>query len=278
MNQSFFKFNHINSLSIEDVKHFSATIAVMAELKKDELTRFPYFGKGEFQFASEWTYPQFDYVLNYLGFRNETSPDHIDLAAFGCSFTFGTGLPVDKLWHTLIGNKLNMTSANYGMPGASIKSIIDVALIISNHVNIKKAIFLLPTYNRIQIAKSNPNIDEINYLSVIPNHKSELCKAYGIEAELLARSIPDEEMVKVMRDSLYLVDYIFKQRGIKAYYTSWDPETYGFISKLELDSIVLPEWTSIDASQASTDLARDKLHPGPKHHAQFVEKIIDYVV
>lgn len=277
MNNSFHKLNHLNSGSLEDVKHFSSLTTTMSDLPKNELTTFPYFGRGEVEYASEWKYPQFDYVLNHLGFRNEHIPKETDIAFFGCSFTFGTGLAVDTLWHSILANKLNLSSANYGMPGASIKSIVDVALIVSKHTKIKKAVFLLPAYSRIQIAKSSPYKDEVNYLSVIPNHKSELCQVYGIDTESVIKAIPDEEMFKVMRDSLYLVDYIFKQQGIEAYYSSWDAETYKFIREMDLAGVILPDWTSTDAQQANTDLARDKLHPGPEHQLQFAEKIIDYI-
>jgi len=280
MNEQFAKLNYLNSSSIEDVKHFSALTASTYNLPKDVLTTYTHISPGDFKNADAWEYPQFDYVLNHLGFRNDNIPKQSDLAIFGCSFTFGTGLPVDMLWHTLLANKLNTKSDNYGMPGASIKSIIDVALIVNNHTHINRAVFLLPAYNRMQIAKTSPLAEEnnnVNYVSVIPNHKSSLSEAYSIDADLLLRAIPDEEMYKNMRDSLYLVDYIFKQKNIKTYYSSWDPETYSFLSQMELQGTVLPEWTSKGLEQASTDLARDKLHPGPEHQIQFVNKIIDYI-
>jgi hypothetical protein len=276
MNNSFHKLNCLNSFSIEEVKHFSATTSPIIGLP-NESTIFPYFSRGEVEFASEWKFPQFDYVLNHLGFRNKTIPNEVELAAFGCSFTFGTGLPVDSLWHSILASNLNVSSANYGVPGASIKSILDVALIISKHIKIKKAVFLLPAYSRIQIAKTSPFKDEVNYLSVIPNHNSELTRSYGIDTELIIKATPDEEMLKVTRDSLYLVDYIFKQRGIATYYSSWDIETYNFIREMDLEGTVLPNWTSTSEQQAKSDLARDKLHPGLEHHYQFANKIIEYI-
>jgi hypothetical protein len=136
---------------------------------------------------------------------------------------------------------------------------------------------LLPAYTRIQIAKTSPYKDEVNYLSVIPNHKSELSRVYGIDTELIIKAIPDEEMFKIARDSLYIVDYIFKQRGIEIYYSSWDAETYNFIREMDLEGTVLPIWTSTSEQQAKSDLARDKSHPGHEHHAQFADMILDYI-
>lgn len=277
MNENFAKLNYLNASSIEDVKHYSTTTSSTRALPIGEITEFPYYSPNDIQYANTWEHEQFDYKINHLGFRNTEIPKETDIAVFGCSFTFGLGLPIDMLWHTLLANRLNSKVANYGIPGASAKTIADIALIISRHTKINKAIFLLPTYSRMQIAKSSPYDDEVNYLSIIPNHKSELSRIYEIEAELLTKATPDEEMFKVLRDSVYLVDYVFKQRNIKTYFSSWDPETYEFLTLMNLEGVLLPDWTSKGMKQATTDLARDKMHPGPIHQQQFVDKIIDYI-
>jgi hypothetical protein len=46
---------------------------------------------------------------------------------------------------------------------------------------------------------------------------------------------------------------------------------------MNLQGVLLPDWTSNGMEQATTDLARDRLHPGPEHHRQFVNKIIEYI-
>ena len=74
MNNRFHKLNYLKTSTIEEVKHFSTLTTTMADLPKDELTTFPYFSRGEVEFAGEWQYPHFDYSLNYLGFRNESIP------------------------------------------------------------------------------------------------------------------------------------------------------------------------------------------------------------
>jgi hypothetical protein len=277
MNENFAKLNLLKSSSIEDVKHYSTTNTSTVGLPVGEITQFLYYSPGDIQYAHTWEYEQFDYMINHLGFRNTEIPKETDIAVFGCSFTFGLGLPIEMIWHTILADRLNTKVANYGVPGASIKTITDLAMIISNHTKINKAIFLLPTYSRMQVAKTSPFEDEVNYLSIIPNHKSELCKKYEIEAELLVKSTPDEEMFKVLRDSVYLVDHIFKERNIKTYFSSWDPDTYEFLTYMDLQGVLLPDWTSKGMQQATTDLARDKLHPGPVHQQQFVDKIIDYI-
>lgn len=280
MNDNFPKLNSLNSSSIEDVRHFSAITSTFYDLNPGDTTVFPYCSPGDIKYAEDWKYPQFDYVMNHLGFRQDKIPTETDIAVFGCSFTFGSGLPIDMLWHSLLANKLNTTITNYGLAGASVESIIDIALIVSNHTKINKIVFLLPAYSRIQIAKSSPyprDEGKVNYLSLIPNHVSMLCKAYGIESDDFFKVIPDEEMYKIMKNKLYLVDYVLKQKNIKTYYSSWDPDTYNFLAKMELQGVVLPEWTSTGIENPLEDLARDKMHPGIKHHTQFAEQIEEFI-
>lgn len=280
MNDNFPKLNPLNSSSIEDAKHFSAIASPFADLVSGETTVMPYCSPGDVQYAEDWKHPHFDYTINHLGFRHEKIITETDLAVFGCSFTFGTGLPIEMLWHTLLANKLNTTVTNYGLAGASVESIIDVALIVSNHTKINKIIFLLPSFSRIQIAKSSPypkDEGRVNYLSLIPNHVSMLCKAYSIDSDKFFKLMPDEEMYKIMKNKLYLVDYVFKQKNIKTYYSSWDPDTYHFLAKMELQGVILPEWTSTGIENPLEDLARDKMHPGIKHHTQFAEQIVELI-
>jgi len=280
MNDNFPKLNYLNSKTIEDVRHFSAVASPVNTLKPGETTVLPYCSPADIRFADTWKLDHFDYVMNHLGFRHEKTPTETDIAAFGCSFTFGTGLPVEMLWHSVLAEKLNMSVTNYGVAGSSIESIIDMSLIISNHTRIKKVVFLLPSFSRIQIAKTSPyRTDEgkVNYLSVIPNHVSMLCNAYEIDSDMIYKVFTDEEMYKTMRNKLYLVDHIFKQKNIQTYYSSWDPETYEFLSNMELEGVVLPAWTSNGIDNYTTDLARDNMHPGPKHHVYFAERIMDYI-
>ena len=56
--------------------------------------------------------------------------------------------------------------------------------------------------------------------------------------------------------------------------STWDSLTYEVLSQLKFTHCtVLPLWCSLSQEQAETDLARDKKHPGPIHHQQWVDKI-----
>ena len=270
MNEMFAKLNVLDSNSLNDVRRFSTQYPINDE--RDAYVT-EYIGRDDIANAEKWPYEHFNYHINDYGFRGTEYTAEIDMAAFGCSFTFGIGLPENMLWHNLVASKLGTTITNFGVPACSIESIIDIFLIVSKHIKIKKAIFLFPSMSRLQIAKNHPQGELVNYINVIPNYNSTMGEFFGINEDLLYRAIPEEEIYKICRNKIYLLEHIARERGIKLYLSSWEQETYTLLKMLNLKSIILPQWISPSKEFAESDLARDLKHPGPKTHALFVDRV-----
>jgi hypothetical protein len=142
----------------------------------------------------------------------------------------------------------------------------------------KHAVFLLPSYNRMQIGIKHMKKDMLTHLSLIPGLKSELSYSYGVDVEMLYKYIPNDEQIKTFKNDMYLIDYVAKNRNVKLYLSSWDAETYNLLESLKLkNSIILPLWASESKEQAESDLARDKKHPGPIHHKQWVDAAKEFI-
>lgn len=233
----------------------------------------------DIEHSDKWQYPQFNYHYNSYGFRdNDVVPKNTDIAAYGCSFTMGLGLPEYMLWHKLLAKELNMSSLNFGLSGASAQTVFDLFLITTKHIKVKHAIILSPSHNRMQIAVTHPYRNNITYLSMVPNLRSELARYHGVDSEMLYKYVPEEERIKLFINQVYLIDYISKDRNIKLYLSSWDRSTYDILLSLKLkNTVILPDWRSESQEQAETDLARDRLHPGPIHHQQWVDKIKELI-
>lgn len=273
MNNTFLNFNLLNSQSLSEVKNYTSIETKLRNNNSDKF--FDFFSLDDLKYANEWGHANFGYSLNEYGFRCNKIPESVDIAAFGCSFTFGLGLPENMLWHDIIGKNLNQTVCNFGVAGASVKTIIDLFLIVSKHISIKKAIFLLPSMHRMQIAKTDPlSTGDVKYLSIIPGVKSELANFFGVDYDGIFKHIPDEEIYKINKEQIYVADLISNLRNVEVYYSSWDPHTYEFLEKLNLQySKLLPVWyTPIDLVG---DVGRDKSHPGQKHHSFFANNIVN---
>ena len=101
---------------------------------------------------------------------------------------------------------------------------------------------------------------------------------FDISEDAIYRAIPEEEMYKICKNKVYLLEHMAKERGINVYISSWDSQTYDFLNKLALNSIILlPMWESLSPAFTNDDKARDGKHPGPKHHALWMNKIKDYI-
>lgn len=240
-----------------------------------------YASMDDIKYAGDWTGPAFTYDYNKYGFRATNDiPESIDIGAYGCSFTMGVGMPQEYLWHHILGKKLNLTSMNFGIAGSSCKTAIDLFLITSNNIKIKHAIFLLPTYQRMQVAGDSLYKDRnfYNHYSLIPTTDNEFAKLGGIDAKMLFKYTPDSELIKTLKNDLHLLDYVSKTKGQKIYLASWCADTYDLIKRCNLKNvIILPLWQSLSQEQAESDLARDKKHPGIIHHTQWASMVQEYI-
>lgn len=232
----------------------------------------PIFSTLEQDYKDEWVHEDFDYKFSELGFRDTDLPAQIDLAAFGCSYTFGLGLPEHTTWHKVLAKHNNISAYNFGQPGASIKSITDMFHIVSNHVKIERAIFLLPTYIRFLIA--GQRVDRVKLFSFLPQSKRTDDNLYGVNPDLFYKHIPDIEFIRKMKDDVYAIEHIAKHKNIKLFISSWDRPTYDLLKIMDFKyAKLIEEWTCPKDPSTQKDLARDKLHPGMSHHKYWAEEI-----
>ena len=279
--KKFAKLNFLTSTNQEDIKKLTLCTTRL-DLRIDGPITVNTFSPMEKKNKSLWPHNDFNYQISSLGFRASTYLKDSDIGAFGCSFTFGQGLPDDSLWPSLLSKSNGMTSYNFGQPATSIKSICDLFSIVTNVVQIKHAVFLLPPYQRLQISAKNKQTRNIDLISLIPNYTSTLASNYDLDGREIYKSLPDEELLKIFKDSVYLIEFIAETKGIKTYYSSWDQETYKVLTYMNNKLMLLPEWTSKVTHDGvveyiDKDLARDMHHPGIKHHTHWVRQIKDFI-
>ena len=63
--------------------------------------------------------PTHPYSLNSLDFRSKELESQTEVLFSGCSFTFGVGIPEDKLWSQIVAKKINVKHQNIAVPGSS---------------------------------------------------------------------------------------------------------------------------------------------------------------
>jgi hypothetical protein len=259
---------------ISDIKNFTL-VNLRPDLEITQRKTIHTFSHFEEENLTNWQYDNFDYEITELGFRGNDLPNSIEFGAFGCSFTFGQGLPYKNTWSNLLANLLNCNYYNFGQPAIGITNIAEIFILMSNFVQMKKAIFLLPPYNRLSVAATNKKTNDINLLPIIASSTSKLEKLYDIDSRTIYKHMPDIELIRRFKDYLYLIKFVSEVKKIDCYFSSWDHETYTLLESLDLDKMLLPEWAS--GGELLFDYARDQLHPGPIHHFTWVNKIKEYI-
>lgn len=68
------------------------------------------------------------YTTNRIGLRSGEFIETPDILAFGCSQTWGVGVPDESVWPKVLSEKLSMSYVNLGIPGASIMRLVLVVI------------------------------------------------------------------------------------------------------------------------------------------------------
>jgi hypothetical protein len=74
-----------------------------------------------------WNKNSIKYKFNNYGFRCEDFKDVDNIVFLGCSYTIGIGIPIDKSWTNIVGQKINLIPYNLGIGGASWDTIFRLA-------------------------------------------------------------------------------------------------------------------------------------------------------
>lgn len=266
--------NVLDSKSLDDLKFYNVGNPTDIEIVRyGDKVDIPYFSDIE-KNNTNTLYGDFKYtIIDRYGLRLEKIPIETDIGVFGCSMTFGEGLPTNLLWHQLLSNKLKLEISNFGLRGIGIQSIVDMFCIGTKHVKMQKAIVVLPGYERIQIMKLN-DINESKVINVLPSSTGIGPTNRPDDVKALFNLIPEEELIKTFKNSIYILDLIASLRKIEVYLTSWNNEAYKLLKYLNLSHVkILP----FMFTHLPHDYARDKRHPGILSQKLFANKLEEFM-
>ena len=93
---------------------------------------------------------------------------------------------------------------------------------------------------------------------------------------MLFKALPNEELYKIVKNEIYLAEYVANNRGIETYFGAWEEESANFLEIMNLKyGTKLPQWHT--PAECVGDLARDQMHPGPKHQEYWFNNIKDII-
>lgn len=231
------------------------------------------------------------YYINNYGARGDWNidtpkDDHLKIGVFGCSFTFGIGIPENKTWSYQLRHKLKTDKPiqiiNLGFPGGSISKVLKLFKYLTDVYKIDIAVFLLPSHWREEhpVSYTTELFENlVAYHNLIPNYTLDIimdkCE------EFYTYSTEETRFYSMLRNISY-IELIASVNNIETYYSSWDFDTLNFLkeNKVIKDNQVLPYFKFLENGLVpglSNKFARDGQHPGIASQDLFANELSDHI-
>ena len=199
-----------------------------------------------------WDQPNsITYNINSEGFRGSdfdtTKPGMI---ALGCSFTFGTGLPIRDIWPTLVAHDLGLECWNLAWPGSAADTCFRLAEYWIPRLQPSLVCMLTPPRDRFELITGLKNLPVEVFMSM---SESQLFSSADIYLKhWFAAS--DNAYVNQRKNTL----------AIQALCT-----------QLQIPFVVKHADQEMSSSREQLEYARDYMHAGPLGHRLLTEKILN---
>jgi len=228
-----------------------------------------------------------DYYINPFGYREEKPIEETynSIGVWGCSYTFGVGVPAKDLYTNILVDKIKSPVYNFGIPGAGIQKVAKSFVINNNFFKFKTAFFVLPSLYRFEYVTSNcydtpeeVSSDTVNSFDLIPNwfpsHNKELAR----KGKMLYELYDDVSFLAELVKNLELIKQNAEINGTKVYFTTWCINTYDLLTKYSICKPKVVQFLESNKENMGnyvSDFARDGIHPGVRSHAATAEILYD---
>lgn len=171
--------------------------------------------------------PYFEYQHNLGGFRDSEIETDVDVCYFGCSITYGVGVPLEARWTNLVDKEFEFKSNNFGIPGSSTGEMFKLFMTTSRFIKMKKAIFLLPDIYRCTIPMLIEGTHQGGNMRIHPDYtrfveKNDFLKKCGyLNTCKHLYSLPDSYFIDKVKLEIETIIYIAEVNQIELYFGTW---------------------------------------------------------
>lgn len=203
-----------------------------------------------------------------------------EILCLGCSFTYGTNIPVEDTWPTILGKSLNLSTENLGVPNGGLDASFINLKASYKKFKFKKVVLLVPFLNRKILTFKKENM----YFQLPINPNTEWAFDENIAKRFFSINFMISEIQRVKKEivldtnclySLNILKEIIKftqKNNLEIWLSAYEYQTYTILQ--ENFSNILPFY---DMS-FSKRLAGDNIHPSRDHNRIWVKKIKNYLI
>lgn len=217
--------------------------------------------------------PNFKYFHNKNGFRDSDENFDSDILCFGCSVTYGVGVPETHRWTDILKKELNVKLNNLGVPGLSLTDILILYLGITKFVKPKYCIFLIPDFRREIFSKINDITGDFYFFNGFDNYKISWNQTkFPVEYNICKNyySIPISYHIDKFVNSVHTLLMFAENHNTKIILGSWCSSTDQILRNIKINNFK----NSALLRHIKTDkLGRDLVHCGIQYHARVAAEI-----
>ena len=151
------------------------------------------------------------YKYNSQGFRDDEFDQQPAGIALGCSYTHGTGIPIEHAWPTQLQNLLGQKVWNLGVGGAALDTCHRLLEYWIENLNVKFVVCAVPGISRYEVFNNH------NWSNILPSMPLEINMHWlaGYQKNYLSY---DQNSELNRRKNLQAMQYICNKYDIPFYY------------------------------------------------------------
>lgn len=225
-----------------------------------------YTHQSEYDKSKDSKFEHYEYTINEHGFRyTEPKTDNIMLAV-GCSMTYGTGLPEECVYPSIVSKTLGYELVNVALPGTGPDIQIINATWALLKYKPKIILFYMSTPSRRFLTT------ETDFMNWVPGVN--LSGFSELENKSLTLLDDKFRFTRVLQTIWQLIPFIelCKHSNTELYFKCWDPEAQTHFMKYDI-----MQYTKDLPNLKSVDKARDDMHPGIESHKEFSDRILNAI-
>lgn len=190
------------------------------------------------------------YKINQFGFRcNEFEVGAKSVVALGCSYTFGTGLPVETTWSYLVAKSLDLECYNLAWGGTGADTCFMLAR------------YWLPVLRPSLVIMAAPPVDRID-----------IVRGSG---DPPVQTIMGNTAIDEFSNDPYLKHWFANDTNAELNNIKNKLAVQALCHNLGIPCLTYNAHEYFARSREEVEYARDRMHAGPKGHTMFAERILD---
>lgn len=210
----------------------------------------------------------FLYTHNEYGFRDSELSSKVDACYYGCSITYGFGVPKEARWTAVVDKEFDFTSNNFGVLGTGPEELLNLFISSLQFVNMKYAIFLFPDMYRCTMPIQSPL--GIHYEQLHRNYREKEKEYRALDKFEVAENfnkLPSTYFYDKSRNYKEMISYIGALNNIQVYFGTWVKHVPVYLNNA-------PDYVG---KLINDKRGKDLSHPGITAHKNFANLVIERI-